>query len=340
MRAAAITGEKSVSIVDRPEPRAANDIIKVQLRVVPMCTEFKSYAGGTASDRLGHEAAGIVVDAGTSARIREGQRVVVMPQYGCGTCINCTSGEHIYCPSQRDVLAETRSEYGTATFAEYLIKPDWLLLPVPSDITLRDASMACCALGPSFSAMKRMRVSAPDTVLVIGCGPVGLGAVINAAFLGARVIAMDVNPYRLKMAERLGAVAALDATTPGNGATVVELTGGSGVDAVFDSTGLASAVEFLEEVVRPRARVSFVVLNTPYHLHRLVDHGLDVHGCWHWNHQRYGQEMFDVIRRSQEAFRTYVTHRFPLEDVEKAFQLQISGECAKVLLYPFGEETG
>jgi threonine dehydrogenase-like Zn-dependent dehydrogenase len=244
-----------------------------------MCTEFKSYDRGIVSDRLGHEAAGIVVDAGTSARVREGQRVVVMPQYGCGTCINCTSGEHIYCAFQRDVLRETGSEYGTATFAEYLIKPDWLLLPVPEDVSLRDASMACCALGPSFNAMKTMRVSALDTVLVIGCGPVGLGAVINAVCLGARVFAVDVIPYRLRIAERLGAVATLDASVPGNGSTILELAEGRGVDAVFDSTGLPSAVELLEEVVRPRARVSFVVLNVPYSLRRLVDHGLDVHGC-------------------------------------------------------------
>ena len=101
-----------------------------------------------------------------------------------------------------------------------------------------------------------------------------------------------------------------------------------------------SAVGRLQEVVRPRAQVSLVVLNVPHSLRRLVDHGLDVRGCWHWHHQRYGEEMFEVIRRSRQALKTYVTHAFPLEDAEKAIQQQISGQCGKVLLYPFGEETG
>jgi L-iditol 2-dehydrogenase len=339
LKSIAITGEKRVAVVERLEPRAKNDIVKVQLQVVPMCTEFKSYSSGSISDRLGHEASGVVVDAGTSARVHDGQRVVVMPQYGCGVCINCTRGEHIFCPNQRDVLTETGSEYGTATFAEYLIKPDWLLLPVPEDVSLRDGAMACCALGPSFNAMKTMRVSAADTVLVIGCGPVGLGAVINAAFRGARVIAIDVNPYRLRLAERVGAVASLDASAPGTASRILDINRGRGVDAVFDSTGMPSSVELLEAVVRPRARASFVVMNVPTEFHRLVALGLEVHGCWHWNHQRHAPGMFEVIRRSGDALKALVTHEFPLENVEEAFQIQLSGACGKVLLLPFGKET-
>ena len=260
VKTVAITAANRAELVDEPEPSAHGDIAKVNLRVIPMCTEFKSYGAGETTNRLGHEASGVVVDPGGSNRAHVGDRVVVMPQYGCGVCRYCTSGEHIYCGNQRDVLAETGSSYGTATFAEFLIKPDWLLLPVPEDISLRHAAMACCALGPSFNAIKAMQVSASDTLLVMGCGPVGLGAVINGVARGAPVISVDVNHYRLKLAERLGAVAGIDPTSPTALAEVRALTRGSGVDAIFDSTGVPEAVEFFEQLVHPLTRASFVVL--------------------------------------------------------------------------------
>ena len=131
MKACELAPGGKVMIVDRPEPCAAGNIVKVQVTITPMCTEFKDRRAGAPSDVLGHEAAGVVVDPADSKLVREGDHVVVMPGYGCGRCSLCTTGEHIFCRSQRDVLAETGSRYGTATYAEYLIKPDWLLLPVP-----------------------------------------------------------------------------------------------------------------------------------------------------------------------------------------------------------------
>ncbi|HTT88629.1 MAG TPA: zinc-binding dehydrogenase [Acidimicrobiales bacterium] len=339
MKSVVITGERQAGVVQCAEPKAEGDIVKVELRVVPMCTEFKGYAAGAVSDRLGHEAAGVVVDAGNSRRVAAGDRVVVMPQYGCGVCRFCSSGEHIYCANQRDVLSETGSSCGTATFAEYLIKPDWLLLPIPSDVSVRHASMACCGLGPSFNAMRTMRVGVTDTVLVIGCGPVGLGAVVNAVARGAAVVAVDVNHYRLELAERLGALRGVDPTDPGAVEEILDLTRGEGVDATFDSSGSPTAVELLEEVVHPLSRLSFVVLGQPVGLRRLVQRGLEVHGCWHWNHLRDASEMFGTIRRSKAALDTLVTHAFPLEQVNEAFRTQLSGNCGKVLLFPFAEET-
>jgi L-iditol 2-dehydrogenase len=339
VKTVAITGPKQAGIAEQAEPSAKDDIVKVQLRVVPMCTEFRGYTAGDQSDRLGHEAAGIVIDAGRSHRTRAGDRVVVMPQYGCGTCRYCSRGEHIYCSNQRDVLAETGSAYGTSTFAEFMLKPDWLLLPVPPDISLRHAAMACCALGPSFNATKTMGLSATDTLLVIGCGPVGLGAVINGVARGARVASVDLNHYRLELAEQLGASVAVDPSSPTAVDEILALTQGEGVDAVFDSTGEPEAVELLEQLVHPLSRAAFVVLGRSVKLQKLVNRGLEVHGCWHWNHQRDAPEMLQVIRRSRPALDRLVTHTFPLDQVEDAFRVQLSGSCGKVLLFPFEEEN-
>lgn len=337
MKTLAITGTRRLEVIDRPIPAARDDIVKVRLDVVPMCTEFKSYLAGETIAALGHEAAGTVVDAGRSHRVTAGDRVVVMPQYGCGVCALCASGNHIFCPDQRDVLSETGSQFGTATFAEYLIKPDWLLLPVPQDLTLKQASMACCALGPAFNAMKSMRVSGLDVVLVAGCGPVGLGAIIAAAALGARVIALDVSEYRLKLALQLGVCAAIDPTEGGARDKILQYCDRDGVNAVFDSISIPDVVGLIEAVTRPRARIAFVA-HKPVQLHRLVGKGLEVRGCWHWNHQRDADEMFGIIRRSVPSLDALVTHEFALEEAEDAFRLQIAGNCGKIILYPHAKD--
>src|SRR5207302_5120714 len=113
---------------------------------------------------------------------------------------------------------------GSATMAQYLLKPDWLLPTIPEGISYERASLACCALGPSYGAFDRMGVGAPDTVLVTGLGPVGLGAVVNARFRGARVIGVETNSWRAERARGLGAEEVLDPREEGSQARVRELT--------------------------------------------------------------------------------------------------------------------
>lgn len=322
-----------VAVADRPEPAAAADIVKVQVLVAPMCTEFKDRRAGVTSDALGHEAAGVVADPGGSRRVRAGDRVVVMPQYGCGTCWLCTAGEHIYCPGQRDVLAETGSSYGTATYAEYLIKPDWLLLPVPGDISLRHAALACCGLGPGFSAVAG--ISALDTVLVSGCGPVGLGAVICAAVRGARVIALETSAYRAGLARELGAEV-VDPLGPDPAGQIRELTGGRGADGAVEASGAPGAARLLASATRRRGQLAVVAWGTPLELPPLVPLGLTVRGCWHWNHQRDATAMWATIRAAGPRLDTLITHEFPLEKVADAMDVQDTGACAKILLLPGG----
>jgi L-iditol 2-dehydrogenase len=83
------------------------------------------------------------------------------------------------------------SEYGDSTYAEFILKPSWLLPVIPEDISYNHGSMLCCGLGPTFGAMERMRVGAFDTVLITGMGPVGLGGVVNALYRNARKCAIS-----------------------------------------------------------------------------------------------------------------------------------------------------
>lgn len=335
MKAAAVTGRGRVEIVDRPRPEGRGDVVVVKILIAPMCTEFKHRRAGSPNDSLGHEAVGVVVDPAASRRFREGDRVAVMPFYGCGTCYLCTSGDYMPCPNQRDVLAETGQAYGTATYAEYILKPDWLLVPVPDDISLWHAAMACCGFGPTFGALERMQVDALDTVIVSGCGPVGLGGIVQSSMRGARVIGIETNPYRAELARTLGAEYVIDPTEHNISDRVREFVA-YGADAGIETSGADGASKALASAIRARGRLSVVAWAGDVVLPPLVPQGLDIFGVWHWNSLRHSDRMWQSIRKSTDRIDRLVTHAMPLADVAMAMDLQDIGQCGKVYLLPHG----
>lgn len=335
MRAAAITAAGRVEVVDQDLPSAAGDLVVVKILVAPMCTEFKQRKGGVLSTNVGHEAAGVVVDAGSSTRVRVGDRVAVMPHYGCGSCVDCMAGDHMHCVHQRDVLAETGQQHGTGSYAQYVLKPDWLLVPVPDDISLKHAAFSCCGLGPTFAALQRMHVGALDTLLVSGCGPVGLGAVVQGAVRGARVLAVETHPYRAQLARDLGAERVLNPADEDVPALVHELTGG-GADAGVETSGAPGAARTLALSSRRRSSVCFISWND-IELPALVPLGLTLHGIWHWNHRTMARQMWDTVRKARPLLDTMLTHVLPLEEVSAAMDIQDTGRCGKVFLLPHGE---
>jgi L-iditol 2-dehydrogenase len=335
VRAAAITGPGKIEVFDRPRPKAKGDLVVVEILITPMCTESRNRKIGKEQDTLGHEAAGVIVDAGDSRRVKVGDRVAVMPHYGCGLCWLCTSGDYMHCPNQRDVLAETGQEYGMASYAQYVLKPDWLLEKIPDDISLTHGALVCCGLGPSFGAMQRMNVDSLDTLLVSGCGPVGLGAIVHGNVRGSRVFAIETHPYRTELAYRLGAERVFNPMTEDVVALVHELTEGRGADAAVETSGAPTAARTLALSLRARGRLSFISWND-IELPALVPLGLDIFGVWHWNHLTMANEMWETVRKAGPLLDQMVTHTMPLEDVSAAMDIQDRGECGKIFLLPNG----
>lgn len=337
MKTAAIAGVRDGGIVERPDPIPGGAFVRVKVTVAPMCTEYKAYAAGHVTDRLGHEAAGIVDAVGRPGPVKPGDRVVAMPTSPCGTCPLCLSGDYIHCQQGVDPLAATGSLSGTATYAQYLLKNEALLLPIPDDLSDERASLACCGLGPTFGAMQRMAVDALDTVLITGLGPVGMGGVVNASVRGARVIAVESHPYRAARARELGAAEVLSPDDPDAVARIRDLTEGRGADKAIDCSGAAAAQRLLIEAVRRRGQVAFVGEGgeVPVHVSNdMIRKGLTLHGIWHWNRQD-APRMWRTIRRAGPLLDRLVTHRFPLSAVRDAWELQLTGNCGKVLLDPW-----
>jgi len=338
MKKAAILGERQGGVVDAPDPKPVADWALIKIHVAPMCTEYKGFLSGRPNAFLGHEAAGEVLDVAQPCRVKPGDRVVVMPQYPCGVCPLCVSGDYIHCQNAVDFAAFTGSPEGRATMAQLMLKPDWILPKIPDGISYENGSMACCGLGPTFGAMTRMAVDAFDTVMITGLGPVGLGGVINGKFSGARVIAVDSHPWRLEKARELGADVVLDPTDEKALENIMDLTGGIGVDKAVDCSGAVPAHRLCIDAVRRRGQVAFVGEcgdETPVRISQdMIRKGINLVGSWHFN-LRDVPKLMQVVASSPEKLDALISHTFALSDVQKAWELQATGNCAKVLLKPW-----
>ena len=336
MKIAAVQGEQQAEIIEVPIPEPKENWVLVKIYAAPMCTEYKAWLAGR-HEPLGHEAAGEVVAVARSGRVRVGDRVVVMPQLSCGSCDLCVAGDYIHCQNNIDYREFTRTGGNNQTMAQYILKPDRLLPKIPEGIAYDHASLACCALGPTFGALNSLEVDAFDTVLITGLGPVGLGGVLNAAFRGSRVIAVEPVGWRRERAKELGAELVLDASADGVHEEIREWTGGLGVDAAIDCSGNPQAQRLCIDALRRRGRMAFVGQTSKMleiHPSRdLLANGLTIVGSWHYNLNLY-PALTQVIRRSGQLD-SLISHTFPLTSVQEAFETSAAQRTAKVILHPW-----
>lgn len=325
MKKVAIVAERKAELIDAPLPEVSENRALVKVTVAPMCTEYKAFLNGTLMDCLGHEAVGEVVDVGSHGHVKIGDRVVAMPLEGCGECSLCISGDYIHC---------LQNQMRDATLSQYIVKPTFLLKRIPDDISDEEAALACCALGPSFGAFETMNLGAFDTVLITGLGPVGLGAIVNARFRGARVIAVEMNEFRTKLAFELGAEAVLDPRDPDLVTKISALCSGVGPDFAVDCSGTVAAHRTCIDAVRRKGKVAFIGEcghETPIVASRdFIRKGITLFGAWHYNLNSFSKVMH-VIRDSTVA-RQLVSHVFPMSEIQKAFETSASQQCAKILI--------
>jgi threonine dehydrogenase-like Zn-dependent dehydrogenase len=333
LKIVAITAPGTASLIEQPDPAPRDDFAVVRVDVAPTCTEYKQFFGGGTAAGLGHEAAGEVVAVARPGRVRPGDRVVVMPQTGCGRCAPCLSGAYIHC-QQAPAVA-------TPTYAQYVLKQDWLLVPVPPGMALRHAALACCGLGPTFGALRRMGLRPADTLVITGLGPVGLGGVIGGVAAGARVIGVESQPYRARLALDLGAEAVVDPTQPDAAAHIRDRTGG-GADRGVDCSGSPQGQRLLIDAVRRLGHVAFIGEGGDLTLHvsrDLLRKGLTLHGSWHYNLSE-APALLGWIGRLAPVLDRFITHVLPMERFREAWAVQARGDCGKVLLEPWGAGGG
>ncbi len=261
----------AVQEVDLAEPRAGEALVR--LHACGVChTDLYTASGadptGYAPCVLGHEGAGIVEAVGPDvALVRPGDHVVTLFAPECGECVHCRSPKTNRCIAIRDQQAlgylpdgttrffrdgePLRHFMGTSAFAECTVMPEIALAKVDPEAPLEGCAPFACGLSTGIgAALDTAQVERGSTVVVFGCGLVGLGAVIGARLAGAgRIIAIDLSPDRLEHARRQGAtdtrLAADDSVEWIRGET-----GGFGADYTFEATGKVEVMRHAVEAAR------------------------------------------------------------------------------------------
>ncbi len=244
-------------LVQIEEPTCPVDGVLVRVEATGLCrSDWHSWQGHDPVELPqipGHEYAGVVVAVGpTVRRWQVGDRVTAPFVLGCGACDYCLAGEAQVCPDQRQPGFTDQG-----SFAELVAVPvaDFNLVRLPNAVDFATAASLGCRFATAYRALRvHARVAAGQWVLVVGCGGVGLSAVMIATALGARVIAIDLSAAALKRAGELGAEVVLDAADDAAvRAEVIAITGG-GAHVGIDAIGHPNAARTSIHCLRRRGR--------------------------------------------------------------------------------------
>ena len=337
MKSVVILGERKAGLIDVPDPKAKEDWALVKIHYAPMCTESKHFKSGKNPAYLGHEAVGEVVEVAQPGHVKVGDRVAVMPQYPCGKCSYCLSGEYIFCENNYDYMEFTGLPYRESTYTQYILKPSWLLPKIPDNVSYERAAVYSCGIGISFGAFQAMNLNAFDTVLITGLGQIGLGAIINAKYRGARVIAVESQEYRVNLAKELGADYVINPNDKDAVKKIKDLCNGIGPDCAVDCSGTVAAHRLCIDAVRRKGQVAFIgecydettIRISPDMLRK----GLKLIGSWFYNLNDFPNIM-KVIENSPLVDKL-ITHIFPFSEIQKAFEVSATFDHAKILLKPW-----
>ncbi len=301
MKAVVLRGPGEIVIEDRPEPRLSEGHILLKVNLVGLCgSDLNSYRGKNpmvSFPRIpGHEISATVVES--VAGFKTGDQVTLSPYTSCGQCAACLRGRPNACRNN-----ETLGVQRDGGLTEYLVAPPEKLYV--AKLNLKEL----CLVEPltvGFHAVARGRVTSSDTVAIIGCGGVGLGAVAASAFRGACTIGVDVDDSKLEIARKAGATELINTSCDDLHAKLAELTNGLGPDVVIEAIGLPSTFRAAVEEVAFTGRVVYIGYakeQVAYETRLFVQKELDILG----SRNALPEDFREVIRMLEER-------RFPVED--------------------------
>ena len=226
-----------MKVIDMAEPQMGDDQVLLKMDYVGFCgSDLNTFRGGNPMVKMpvvpGHEVGATIVRVGSQVPegLKPGMMVTVNPYTNCGKCASCRNGRVNACQHN-----ETLGVQRWGAMCEYLVLPWEKVIPAGL-LTPR----TCALIEPmsvGFHAVSRAQVTDIDVVMVIGCGMVGMGAVVRAALRGATVVAADIDDEKLALAREMGASYTINTLTEDVHARLLEITSGFGPDVVIEAVG-------------------------------------------------------------------------------------------------------
>jgi propanol-preferring alcohol dehydrogenase len=320
-------GKISLDEVKTPKPKGANVVVKVT--AAGICgTDKHSLLEKGQTTIPGHEIAGVVVEVDKPSWLRVGDRVAINCHITCRACEHCLNGDLYFC----DQLQSPGFEWDGG-FAEYLLIPEDNCHPLPDDISDDTGALIVDVLGTAFRGVKRAGLKSGDQVGVWGVGPIGFEAAAVASYLGARVAVFDMNPYRQEMAVKYNhPELVLDPTDKEAEAKILEWTKGKGLDVGYECVGNEKAAHQALKMIKKRGTLGIIGVSHSLTIDPwdMIQRELTIYASRNFNTHEFN-EMVSMIRKGLWADKV-VTHRYPLKDAEKAFQVFLTENCGKILL--------
>lgn len=379
MLALTYRGPKKIRVENRPEPKLEhpNDILLRVTRTAICGSDLHLLHGFIPDTRVGcvfgHEFAGVVEEVGSSVEsLKRGDRVVVPFNIACGTCFFCSRGLTGNCENTNPAASVASGVFGyshtTGGFdggqAEFVRVPfaDVGPMKIPDDMTEEQVLFLSDILPTGYQAAEMGEIKPGETVVVFGCGPVGLFAQKSAWLMGAgRVIAVDYLDYRLEFAKKYSGVETVNFREVGDVVSHLQkMTDGRGADVCIDAVGCeakgslaqsifgvglkmlagsATAINWAIASARKAGNVVIIgVYGPPYNavdIGTAMNKGLTMR-MNQANVKRYMPHLLEHIRAGRIDAEAIISHRIPLEDAVSAYEL-FDGkhdECIKCVLVP------
>ena len=346
---------KPLDIVDIDLDPTGPGQVRVRLAATGVCHSDLSIARGALRHPLpavpGHEGAGVVTEVGSDVTsVAPGDHVILNWTPSCGACYFCGRNEPWLCDrAAADALAAPYATVGgerllpvlgCGAFAEETLVLDRAVVKIPDDVPFEVAALVGCAVTTGFgAAVNTARVRPGDSVVVIGCGGVGLSIVQGAKHAGAeRIVAVDLSDEKRALAKELGATDTIDGDDDVE-AAVRQLTEGRGADHAFEAIGRAATIKTAYRATRRGGNVvvvgagrhddlvSFSALELFFQARSLI-------GCVYGSADvaRDFPRILGLYRSGDLALDRLITGRVPLEGVNDALAAMEAGEGARTVV--------
>lgn len=255
MKALQITGERQIQLVDIAKPEIKSDEVLLKIEYVGFCgSDLNTFLGKNPMVQLpiipGHEIGAEIEAVGSAVpeTLKPGMACSVNPYTSCGYCSSCRNNRPNACR-----FNQTLGVQRNGAMCEYIAVP-WQKVIADSAINAKDFALVE-PMSVGFHAVARACVTDLDCVMVVGCGMIGIGAIVRSVIRGAKVIAVDVDDEKLLLAKNLGAAYTINSKTEDVHQRLSEITANNGADVIIEAVGAPATYQMAINEVAFTGRV-------------------------------------------------------------------------------------